>query len=156
MRALQENNAAGFEEEDAQKGRYLTFFLGAEYYGVDLRNTAEIIGMQSITRVPGLPDYIKGIINLRGRVVPVMDVRLRFGEKPLEYSDRTCIIVMEREGISIGLIVDGVSDVWSIAERDVVPPPEFYAIRNRYIMGIGQVENGVRLILDCDRLLNGQ
>lgn len=142
-------------EEDTQKDKYLTFFLGKEDYGIEIRFVTEIIGIQAITEVPELPDYVKGIINLRGKIIPVMDVRLRFKKESREYNDRTCVIVIDIREISIGLIVDTVSEVLSIAEQDIVPPPELSkGFHNRYIKGIGKVGNEVKLLLDCDKLLN--
>jgi len=144
-----------WEEEDTQKDKFLTFSLGKEYYGIEIKYVTEIVGMQPITEVPELPVYVRGIINLRGKIIPVMDVRLRF-KKPLrEYNDRTCIIVVDIKDISIGLIIDSVSEVLSIPEGDRVPPPEINkGFSNRYIMSIGKVGNDVKLILDCDKLLN--
>lgn len=144
------------EEEDTQKDQYLTFSLGDEFYGIEIKNITEIIKIQSITQMPELPDHIKGIINLRGKIIPVMDVRLRFRKESQEYNDRTCVIVVDIKNISIGLIVDSVSEVLSIAEGDIVPPPEVNRGGNRYIKGIGKVDNEVKLILDCDKLLNDE
>ncbi|MGI6084223.1 MAG: chemotaxis protein CheW [Acetivibrionales bacterium] len=142
------------EEEDTQKDRYLTFSLGKESYGVEVRYVIEIIGMQSITEIPEMPEYVRGIINLRGKIIPVMDVRLRFKKEPKDYSDRTCIIVIEIKDILIGLIVDSVSEVISIPEQDVVDPPKMNkSLNNRYIKKIGKVRNEVRLLLDCEKLL---
>jgi purine-binding chemotaxis protein CheW len=144
-----------WEEEDTQKDKFLTFALGNEFYGIEIKYVTEIVGMQPITEVPELPAYIRGIINLRGKIIPVMDVRLRF-KKPLrDYNDRTCIIVVDIKDISIGLIIDGVSEVMSIPEGDIVPPPEVSkGLNNKYIKGIGKVGSDVKLILDCDKLLN--
>lgn len=142
------------EEEDTQKGKYLTFSLDTEYYGIEIKHVTEIIGIQAITEVPELPDYIKGIINLRGKIIPVMDVRLRFKKSPRAYNDRTCIIVVELLEVSVGLIVDRVSEVLDIADGDITPPPELQKGGNRYIKGIGKVGNEVKLLLDCDKLLN--
>ena len=143
------------ETEDTQKGKYLTFLLDNEAYAIEIKYVTEIIGIQPITEVPELPEYIKGIINLRGIIIPVMDVRLRFKKQPAEYNDRTCVIVIDVEGILIGLIVDSVSEVLSISDDSIVPPPEIKkGSENRYIQAIGRVENGVRLILDCRKLLN--
>ncbi|MDU2064963.1 MAG: chemotaxis protein CheW, partial [Sporomusaceae bacterium] len=115
----------------------------------------EIIGIQEITEVPELPDYLKGIINLRGKIIPVMDVRLRFKKEPCAYHDRTCIIVIDIQGVSIGLIVDHVSEVAEIAVDQIVAPPTTKTgFHNRYIKGIGKSGNGVKLLLDCDKLLN--
>jgi len=142
--------------EDTQKDKYLTFILGTECYGIEIKFVTEIIGIQPTTEVPELPEYIKGIINLRGKIIPVMDVRLRFKKAFREYNDRTCVIVIDISDISIGLIVDGVSEVLTIPEEDIVPPPDLNKDGNRYIKGIGKVGNQVKLILDCEKLLNEQ
>lgn len=144
-----------WEEEDTQKDKFLTFSLGNEFYGIEIKYVTEIVGMQPITEVPELPSYIRGIINLRGKIIPVMDVRLRF-KKPLrEYNDRTCIIVVDIRDVAIGLIIDSVSEVMSIPEGDIVPPPEVNkGLGNKFIKGIGKFGNEVKLILDCDKLLN--
>lgn len=142
-------------EEDTQKGRYLTFSLGKETYGIEIRHVTEIIGIQAITELPELPEYIKGIINLRGKIIPVMDVRLRFKKGSMDYNDRTCVIVIEIQALSIGLIVDSVSEVLSIGEQDIVDPPQMNkGFSNKYIKSIGKVGNDVKLLLDCERLLS--
>jgi purine-binding chemotaxis protein CheW len=142
-------------EEDTQKGKFLTFSLGKEVYAIEIKFVIEIIGIQPTTELPELPTHIKGIINLRGKIIPVMDVRLRFKKKPVEYNDRTCIIVVEVQDISVGLIVDNVSEVLSIADEDIVPPPDMNKGKeNKYIKAIGKVENEVKLILDCEKLMN--
>lgn len=142
------------QEEDTQKGKYLTFSLGNEYYAIEIKYVTEIIGMQPISEVPELPEYVKGIINLRGKIIPVMDVRLRFKKPIVSYNDRTCVIVIEISRISIGLIVDLVSEVMVISDEDIVPPPEVSQGGNRFIKGIGKVNNDVKLLLDCDKLIN--
>jgi len=144
------------QEEDTQKGKFLTFSLGNEFYGIEIMYVTEIIGIQVITEVPELPEYIKGIINLRGKIIPVMDVRLRFKKEPKEYNDRTCIIVVDIKNISIGLIVDSVSEVILIPEGEIIPPPDISKNRNRYIKSIGKVGDGVKLLLDCDKLLKDE
>ncbi|MBU3099470.1 MULTISPECIES: chemotaxis protein CheW [Clostridium] len=141
--------------EDTQKGKFLTFYVGKESYGIEIKFVTEIIGIQEITEVPELPNYVKGIINLRGKIIPVVDVRLRFKKEPKEYNDRTCIIVIDIKGISVGLIVDNVSEVINIEDSNIVPPPDIKtSFNNQYIRGIGKVEDEVKLILDCDKLLN--
>ncbi len=144
------------EEEDTQKGRFLTFQIHSEVYGIEIKYVTEIIGIQPITQVPELPNYIKGIINLRGKIIPVMDVRLRFRKEGVEYTDRTCVIVVDIGLISIGLIVDRVSEVLSIPDEEIVPPPDVRQGGNKYIKGIGKVGEEVKLLLDCDKLLNEQ
>lgn len=142
-------------EEDTQKGRYLTFSLGKESYGIEIQYVTEIIGIQIITQIPELPEYVKGIINLRGKIIPVMDVALRFKKEHREYNDRTCIVVVDISDLSIGLIVDSVSEVVTIPEQDIVVPPQMNkGLNNRYIKNIGKVENDVKLLLDCEKLLN--
>lgn len=142
--------------EDTQKGKFLTFTLGNENYGLEIQFVTEIIGIQAITEVPELPAYIKGIINLRGNIIPVMDVRIRFGKAPMEYNDRTCVVVIEIQNISIGLIVDSVSEVISIPDQEIVPPPKMNKIENRFIKGIGTSGNEVKLLLDSEKLLNDE
>lgn len=146
-------NLAGVEE-DTQKGRYLTFSLGKESYGIEIRYVTEIVGIQTITEIPELPDYIKGIINLRGKIIPVMDIRLRFKKEPREYNDRTCVIVIDIKNVSVGLIVDTVSEVLTIPDEGIVEPPTINrGFNNRYIKSIGKVNNDVMLLLDCEKLL---
>lgn len=141
-------------EEDTQKGRFLTFCIGKESYGIEIQFVTEIIGIQSITEIPELPEYVKGIINLRGKIIPVMDIRLRFKKEPREYNDRTCIIVIDISNISIGLIVDSVSEVLTIPEEEIVNPPEMNRSYNRYIKKIGKAGSDVKLLLDCEKLLS--
>ncbi|MCW2278331.1 chemotaxis protein CheW [Heliophilum fasciatum] len=142
--------------EDTQKDKYLTFTLGNESYGVEIKFVTEIIGVQPITEVPEMPEYIKGIINLRGKIIPVMDVRLRFHKAFQEYNDRTCIVVIDVKDTSIGLIVDRVTEVLSIPDTEIVTPPEMSKGNREYIKGVGKVGQEVKLILDCDKLLNEQ
>ncbi len=143
-------------EEDTQKDKYLIFAIGNEYYGIDIKYVIEIIGMEPITEVPELPSYIKGVINLRGKIIPVMDVRLKFKKQSKEYDDRTCIIVVDIENISIGLIIDRVLEVVNIEENNISQPPRINSNRdnsNKYIKGIGKIQNEVRLLIDCNKLL---
>lgn len=148
------DNTIELEEEDTQKDRYLTFNLGTECYGIEIKYVTEIIGIQAITPIPEMPDYVKGIINLRGKIIPVIDIRLRFRKEPKEYNDRTCVIVVDIRDLSIGLIVDSVAEVLTIPERDVVEPPQVNkGTSNKYINKIGKVGDAVKLLLDCDQLL---
>lgn len=145
------------EEEDTQRGRFLTFSLEKERFGIEIRYVTEIIGIQEITEIPELPIFIKGIVNLRGQIIPVMDVRLRFRKQPQEYDDRTCVIVINVRDVSIGLIVDTVSDVVSISDEDIVEPPRLKGIfDNRYIKKVGMIQGKTYLILDCDKLFSGE
>ncbi|TCL76257.1 purine-binding chemotaxis protein CheW [Hydrogenispora ethanolica] len=140
--------------EDTQKGRYLIFTVGEEDYGIAIGQVTEIIGIQEITAVPELPNYMIGIINLRGKIIPVMDMRRRFKLEPREYTNRTCIIVVNIREIAIGLIVDQVLEVLRIDDADLAPPPEVKSgFHNRYVQAIGKAGDGVKLLLNCDQLL---
>ena len=143
-------------EEDTQKDKYLIFSIGKQYYGIEIKYVIEIIGIEPITEVPELADYIKGVINLRGKIIPVMDVRIKFKKEEKEYDDRTCIIVVEIGSICIGLIIDRVLEVVSINENNISPPPNTSSNKensNKYIKGIGKIQNEVRLLIDCYKLL---
>jgi len=143
------------QDEDTQKGKFLTFALGKEVYGIEIQYVTEIIGIQPITEVPEVPNYVKGIINLRGKIIPVIDVRLKFRKEPMEYNDRTCVIVIDIQSVSVGMIVDSVAEVLAIPEDWIVSPPDAKTgFHNRYIKGIGKVGNDIKLLLECDRLLN--
>ncbi|KGE20178.1 chemotaxis protein CheW [Paenibacillus wynnii] len=140
-------------EEDTQKGKFLTFIMGEDFYGIEINHVREIIGIQPITEVPDQPEYLRGIINLRGKIIPVMDIRLRFGKVFMDYNDRTCIIVVDIENVSLGLIVDAVSEVLSIPDTEIVAPPEMNKGGHNFIKGIGKVGSEVKLLLDCKTLL---
>ncbi len=143
------------QQEDTQHGRYLTFYLDEEIYGIKIGYVTEIIGLQPITKVPEVAAYIKGIINLRGKIIPVVDMRLKFGKAPIDYNDRTCIIVVDTDNMTVGLIVDKVSEVMTIGEENVVPPPNYKTgIKNRYLQGIGKVNADVILLLECTMLFD--
>jgi len=150
---IEDDNMDAYEE-DTQKGKYLTFILGKEYYGIDIMYVTEIVGLQEISEVPEFPEYMKGIINLRGKIIPVMDVRLRFKKAPREYNDRTCIIVIDIDSASIGIIVDHVSEVVNIGDENIVPPPAINQISKKYIKGIGKNGESIILLLDCNSLLS--
>lgn len=154
------NNAAveaamnAVENEDTQKDKYLTFHLAGEDYGIEIRYVIEIIGIQKITDVPDMPGFIRGVINLRGKVIPVMDVRARFSIEDRDYDDRTCIIVVNIEGTEVGLVVDEVSEVADIPEKNVEPPPRTgKGTGTRYIQGMGKIGEEVKILLDVQKLL---
>ena len=140
--------------EDAQHGKYLMFGLGTEDYGIEIRFVTEIIGVQPIIVLPEVPDHIKGIINLRGKIIPVMDIRLKFRKEPVPYTDRTCIIVIDTGDIVAGLIVDTVAEVLNIEDDNIMPPPSIGTnLSNKYMHGIGKAEERIILLLDCKKLL---
>ncbi|RXE59038.1 purine-binding chemotaxis protein CheW [Acetivibrio mesophilus] len=142
-------------EEDTQKDKYLIFLIGNEEYGIGINYVTEIVGIQKITEIPEMQGHVKGIINLRGKVIPVIDVRLMLGLEEKEYNDRTCTIVLNIRGVCIGLIVDGVAEVLQIYEENIVPPPEVNdGGKQKYIHAIGKTESGIKLLLDCERLLS--
>ena len=142
-----------FDDEDTQKDKYLTFRIASEDYGIAIANVTEIIGIQSITEIPEMADYIKGVINLRGKVIPVMDVRLRFKMDPREYDERTCIVVVEIDGTSVGLVVDTVNEVADIPEDQVEPAPQSTRKGGSYIQGIGKIDQEVKILLDINKIL---
>jgi purine-binding chemotaxis protein CheW len=140
-------------------GKYLTFVLDNEDYGISINNVREIIGMMTITTVPRCPDFIKGVINLRGKVIPIVDLRTRFGMSAGETTDKTCIIVVEinkdNSQIIMGLVVDSVSEVLAIKGEDIEETPSFGTqLDTRYILGMAKLEGGVKILLDIDRVLD--
>jgi purine-binding chemotaxis protein CheW len=147
------NNSLSGESEDTQKGKFLTFHLANEDYGIEIRYVTEIIGIQKITEVPDMPAFVKGVINLRGKVVPVMDVRTRFSMPPREYDDRTCIIVVDVDEKSVGLVVDKVNEVADIPDKQIEPPPRTNRESTSYIQGMGKIDNQVKILLDVQKLL---
>ena len=143
--------------QDVRAEMYMTFKSGSEYFGLKVRYVSEIIQFQAITAIPETEDFIKGLINLRGKVIPVIDVRMRFKQQPIEYNDRTCIIVLNVRSMLVGLIVEKIAEVVDIEEKDILPPPEIGKsdrTQNQYVYGIGKVGDTVKLLLDPDRLLN--
>ena len=141
-------------EEDTQEGKYLTFPLRNEEYGIEIRNVTEIIGIQSITSLPDMPFFVKGVINLRGKVIPVIDVRSRFGFDPRAYDERTCIIVVNIDGRVVGLIVDSVNEVIDIAPNNIEPPPRVKKGEpSRFIKALGKVGDKVKILLDINQML---
>lgn len=152
------------QEHQAQKanreGKYLTFTLAGEDYGVVIIKVKEIIGMMAVTAVPQTPAWVKGVINLRGKVIPVTDLRLKFGMESIDYTDRTCIIVMEiqteSKPILMGIVVDSVSEVLTIRGVDIEDAPDFGSrLDTAYIMGMAKSGGGVKILLDIDKVLTG-
>jgi purine-binding chemotaxis protein CheW len=140
--------------EDTLKDMYLTFRLGEEDYGLEIRYVTEIVGMQKITEVPDMPHFVKGVVNLRGQVIPVIDMRLRFNMSSRDYDERTCIVVINLKNVQVGLVVDTVNEVRSISEEDVSPPPSAADAQSaQYIHGMGKVGDEVKILLDANRLL---
>lgn len=141
--------------EDTQKGKFMTFQTGNEFYGIAINFVNEIIGMQPITAIPEVEDYIKGLINIRGKIVPVIDVRLRFNQEPFEYTERTCIIVIDVKSTVVGLIVEKIAGVVTIDEHNIIPPPSLSQSgnSNRFVYGLAKVGEDVKLLLEPERLI---
>lgn len=139
--------------EDSQKGKFLTFRIDREDYALEIRHVTEIIGIQKITEVPDMADYVRGVINLRGKVIPVIDVRARFHLPARPYDERTCIIVVHVRELAVGLVVDKVNEVADIADDRIEPPPRTSTPSGRYIQGIGKIGDEVKIILDAGKLL---
>lgn len=140
-------------------GKYLTFSLAAEEYGIGILKVKEIIGMLPITSVPRTSEFVKGVINLRGKVIPVIDLRLKFDMKSITYNDRTCIIVVEIDAsdstVLIGIVVDTVSEVLNIKEDEIEEAPAFGTkLNTRYILGMAKQEGGVKILLNIDKVLS--
>ena len=154
MKEERDEEQFDIEEEDTQQNRYLTFHLGDEDYGISIANIIEIVGIQKVTEVPDMPDFLKGVINLRGQVIPVIDVRKRFQMEERAYDDRTCVIVIKVRELSVGLIVDTVSEVREISDDCVSQAPSIGDSTNgRYIAGLGKVGTEVKILLDVEKLL---
>lgn len=144
------------EEDTSQKGMFMTFQIGKEFFGINISYVNEIIAMQPIAAIPEVDDYIKGLINLRGKILPVIDVRARFKMDPCEYTDRTCIIVIDVKSTMIGLIVEKLADVDTIAEDSISPPPSLGRKEhehNKYVYGLARTGDTVTLLLDPEKLI---
>lgn len=146
------------QKNNAAAGKYLTFALAQEEYGVPVLKVREIIKMMDITGVPQVPAHIKGVINLRGKVIPIVDLRLKFGMPTQDYTERTCIIVVEVEvsgrRLMLGMIVDWVSEVLNIAADEIEPTPDFgERLDTEYMHGVAKIKGTVKILLDLDRVL---
>ncbi len=135
-------------------GKYLTFVLGQEEYGVEILKVREIIGMMDITSVPRTPDFVRGVINLRGKVIPVIDLRLKFGMEAAEATEQTCIIVVNVGEIEMGVVVDRVSEVLDIGSAEIEKTPSFgVSVETNFILGIGKTDEKVTILLDIGKVL---
>lgn len=145
----------------SSEGKYLTFKIANEHYGIEILKIKEIIGMMPITSLPKTPGFVKGVINLRGKVIPVVDLRLRFGMQEIEYTERTCIVVVEIKGnageIQMGIVVDSVSEVLNIKAEDIQDTPTFgTSLNTEYILGMAKMESRVKILLDIDRVMSAE
>ncbi len=147
----------GTESDSARLRQLVTFTLGQEEYGVDIMRVQEIIRYQEVTRVPQMPDFIEGVINLRGNVIPVIDLRKRFALGSAEHTGQTRIVVVNVASRVMGVVVDGVSEVMRLAEEQIEPPPPVVAgIGHEYLQGVGKVQGRLLILLDLDRILSAQ
>ena len=150
---MAENEATSTE----RAGKYLTFGLAGEEYGLEILRVREIMGVMDITAVPRTPDFVKGVINLRGKVIPVVDLRLKFGFEALEHTEETCIIVVDVGSIEMGIVVDRVSEVLDIAEENIDDAPSFgSSVNTDFILGMGKSEERVTILLDIQKVLTGE
>jgi purine-binding chemotaxis protein CheW len=161
MSELAEETGAALDAVNGRGGKYLTFSMRNEEYGISILKIKEIIGMMPITTVPQTPDFVKGVINLRGKVIPVIDLRLRFNMEAISYTERTCIIVTEVETqentILTGIVVDSVSEVLNISEKEIEATPTFGSNTNpEFISGIAKIEDSVKILLDINKVLSGE
>ncbi len=138
-------------EEINEEEKYLLFAIGNDVYGLDIRYVEDIIGVQNITVVPKQPNYVKGVINLRGQIMPVIDIRIRFNQSERVYDDRTCIVVINVSDAAVGVVVDRVLEVVNISEITV--PPTFSDMNQNFMTGVGNYNDGVVLLVDCEALL---
>ena len=145
------------QEQGTRAGKYLTFALAEEEYGLEILKVREIISMSEITSVPKTPEFVKGVINLRGKVIPVIDLRLKFAMEEAPYTDETCIIVVDVNGVEMGIIVDHVSEVLDIPAGDIEDAPEFGAnVDLDFILGMGKAEGRVTILLDIARVISAE
>lgn len=152
-----ENIEADLQQQAIEGGKFLTFRLQEEEYGLEILMVREIIGVIDITPVPQTPDYVKGVINLRGKVIPIIDLRLKFSLDEAEHTNETCIIVVDVGTMLMGIVVDTVSEVLDIKASDIEPPPSFGSkLRTDYIMGIGKVKDEVKILLDIGKVLTSE
>jgi purine-binding chemotaxis protein CheW len=160
---LREKVEAGAQSTDYRTGKYLTFLLGREEFAIQVLKVREIMGIQDITAVPQTPQYVKGVINLRGKVIPVVDLRLKFCLPEIDYTQRTCIIVVQVQSAGValhtGIIVDAVSEVLNLAATDIEDTPDFgdgCGSAASYLLGMAKVKGKVKILLDIDRVLSAQ
>ncbi len=158
MASYADKREQGLKDSSGREGKYLTFALAGEEYGISILKVKEIIGMMGITAVPQTPDFVKGVVNLRGKVIPVVDLRLKFGMEPMAYTERTCIVVVEISGptgpIMMGIVVDTVSEVLNIKSNEIEDTPPFgIRLETDYILGMAKINNAVKILLDINRVL---
>lgn len=154
QQTLEQEKNTGISKTVSHEGKYLTFVLCGEEYGIEILKVREIIGIMNITPVPQTPDHIKGVINLRGKVIPVIDLRLKFGFQQAEYTKETCIIVVEVRNVLTGIIVDTVSEVLDVSSKELESSPDFgNGVNTDIFLGMAKIKNKVKILLDIDKVL---
>ncbi len=162
--AQNQSNAATMDKSgkggktDERSGKYLTFRLGAEEYGLEILKVREIIGLMDITKIPRAPNFVRGVINLRGKIIPVVDTRIKFSMAAIDNTEETCIIVVEvkrsGESVEMGMLVDAVSEVLDISGADIEDAPEFGSeVDAKFILGMAKAKGSVKILLDIDKVL---
>ena len=160
MTATTPSNPAS-QKVDPRAGKYLTFGLGNEEFAIQVLRVREIMGIQEITAVPQTPGYVKGVLNLRGKVIPVVDLRLKFGLPEVEYTQRTCIIVVQVQAdtssMLLGIVVDGVAEVLNVAAAEIEDTPDFgHGVVTTYLLGMAKIKDKVKILLDIDQVVASQ
>jgi purine-binding chemotaxis protein CheW len=155
------NEKSSVSNTDSRAGKYLVFHLGREEFGIRVLKVREIMGVQDITAVPQTPPHVRGVINLRGKVIPVVDLRLKFGLPEVEYTQRTCIIVVQVQAdtssMLLGIVVDGVAEVLNVAAAEIEDTPDFgHGVVTTYLLGMAKIKDKVKILLDIDQVVASQ
>lgn len=149
--------ATSSQNGEGMGGKFLTFFIGEEEYGLEILSVHEIIGIMDVTAVPRTPRHILGVINLRGKIIPILVLRLKFGLPSIDSTEETCIIVVQCSGVQMGIVVDKVSEVLDIPSEDIEDAPSFgESVNTDYILGIGKSNDNVKLLLDIDKIISSK
>lgn len=156
LRATPNGKSGGHDsvQSHSELLQLVSFRVGSEEFGLDILRVQEIIRIQQLTRVPNSPEFVEGVLNLRGKVIPVISLRKRIGLEHLSHDEQTRIIVVETSGIVLGFIVDSVSEVLRISEDTVEPPPRLGRVEREYVSGVGKLDNRILILLDVDRLMS--
>ena len=154
---MQANQRSSKEDAELSGGEYLTFILGSEEYGIEILKVQEIRSYEAVTKIANTPDFIKGVINLRGSIVPIIDLRMRFRLDQAEYNDTTVVIILNLDNRTIGMVVDGVSDVLELKESQISPVPELVAsIDTKYLLGLGTSDGRMLILVDIEQLMSSK
>lgn len=154
---MQVNQSTKIEDTELTAGEYLTFILGGEEYGIEILKVQEIRRYEAVTKIANTPDFIKGVINLRGSIVPIVDLRMRFNLNLVEYNEFTIVIILSFSKRTIGIVVDGVSDVLDLSQSQISPVPELVSnIDTKYLKGLGSVDDRMLILMDIEQLMSSQ